>query len=162
MPQSHKSEENRPVILVNNAWKQLSLKGRESLCARMRMRTEAIFPGLAARGDLQRCTAERTGGGQIQLQLSNFRMSRVIFVTRAAVAAAVCRGSFCTIAGGGVCVLMCIIYSYCVLCILPRAGVWWANRPPHRHLTLGAVSMKKATEPLTGQKMGRKMVKKLC
>lgn len=29
LPQSYKSEENRPVILVNNAWDQLSLKTKE-------------------------------------------------------------------------------------------------------------------------------------
>lgn len=29
MPQCYKSEENRPVILVNNAWNQLSLKTKE-------------------------------------------------------------------------------------------------------------------------------------
>lgn len=56
--------------------------------ARMRMRTEAISPGCAAHQHMQRRTAERTGGGQTQLQLSNSRMSRVIFVTGAAVAAA--------------------------------------------------------------------------
>lgn len=30
MPQSYKSEENRPVTLVNNAWDQLSLKTKKS------------------------------------------------------------------------------------------------------------------------------------
>lgn len=56
--------------------------------ARMRMRAEAISAGRAAHKLMRRRTDEGTGGGQTRLQLSNSRMSRVIFVTGAAVAAA--------------------------------------------------------------------------
>ena len=97
MPQCYKSEENRPVILVNNAWDQLSLNKKEfwrrpSLAygwGRDRS-TNLLGSSWAASQILQRCTHTHTSthtnthlskhNEEKTASFSNFRMSHVIFV----------------------------------------------------------------------------------